>query len=109
MKENAEGVSEAGVGVRKPVVAGWAKEKRVKVERERSDRTLTRFSEANRRGWRATAAAGVHQWESGERSGPDAGPRGGLGRETPAPTVGGGGVGEAKTGSRWRGSEATGP
>lgn len=43
MKQNAEGVSEAGVGVRKPVVAGWAKEKRVKVERERSDRTLTRF------------------------------------------------------------------
>ena len=76
MKENAEGVSEAGVGVRKPVVAGWAKEKRVKVERERSNRTLTRFSEADRWGCRATAAAGVHQGESGERSGPDAGPRG---------------------------------
>ena len=109
MKENAEGVSEAGVGVRKPVVAGWAKEKRVKVERERSDRTLTRFSEANRWGWRATAAAGVNQGESGKRSGPDAGLRGGMGRVTLVPTGGGGRVGGAKRGSRWRGSVATGP
>jgi hypothetical protein len=46
----AEGGPEADAGARKPVVAGWAEENRVKVERERSDRTLTRFCGANRRG-----------------------------------------------------------
>ena len=66
--KNAEGVSEAAVGVRKPVVAGWAKQYRVKVERERSDRTLRRSCGANRRGWRTSEAAEVHQGEPGERS-----------------------------------------
>ena len=100
--KNAEGVSEAAVGDRKPVVAGWAEQSRVKVERERSDRTLRRFCGANRWGWRAPEAAGVHQGESGERSEPDAGPRGGMGRVTPEPTVGGGGVGEAEPGQGGR-------
>jgi hypothetical protein len=52
--------SEAAVGDRKPVAVGWAEKNRVKVERERSDRTLRRFFGANRWGWRTQEAAGVH-------------------------------------------------
>jgi hypothetical protein len=98
MSLTAEGGPEADAGARKPVAAGRAEQNRVKVERERSDRTLRRFCGANRWGWRAPAAAGVHKGESGERSGPDAGPRGGKGRVPPVPIVGGGGVGGAKPG-----------
>jgi hypothetical protein len=47
---------------RRPVVVGWAEQNRVKVERERSDRTLRRFCGANRRGRRAVEADRVHQW-----------------------------------------------
>jgi hypothetical protein len=41
---------EAAGGGRRPVGFGWAEPGRVKVERERSDRTLTRSGGANRRG-----------------------------------------------------------
>ena len=66
---------EAARGDRKPVVVGRAEQNRVKVERERSDRTLRRFCGANRWGWRAPAAAGDRSWEPGERSEPGAGLR----------------------------------
>ena len=102
MHLTAEGGPEAAAGARKPVVAGWAEQNRVKVERERSDRTLTRFCGANRWGWRAPAAAGVHQGELGERSEPNAGPRGGKDRVPTSPAVGGGGVGGGKPGQGWR-------
>ena len=105
MPLTAEGGPEAGAGARKPVAVGWAEQNRVKVERERSDRTLRRFCGANRRGWRAPAAAGVHQGESGERSGPDVGSRGGNDRVPTSPTAGGGGVGAAKSGQGGEGAK----
>jgi len=61
-------------------------------------RPLTRFCGADRWGWRATAAAGVRQGELGERSEPNAGSRGGIGRVPASATAGGGGAGEAKSG-----------
>jgi hypothetical protein len=81
MNKNAEGVSEAAVSDRKPVAVGWAQQSRVKVERERSDRTLRRFCEADRWGWRAPEAAGVRSGESGERSESGAGQWGGFGED----------------------------
>lgn len=49
--------SGAAGGGRQQVVVGRAQQGRVKVERERSDRTLTRACEANRWGWRTLEAA----------------------------------------------------
>jgi hypothetical protein len=97
--------SEADADARKPVAAGWAEQNRVKVERERSDRTLTRFCGANRWGWRAPAAAGVHQGELGERSEPNVWPRGGRDRVPTSPAVGGGGAGGAKPGQGGEGAK----
>ena len=94
--------SEAAVGDRKPVAAGWAQQNRVKASEGVLARALRRFCEANRWGWRAPEAAEVRQGESGERSGPDAGQRGVMGRVPLVPIVGGGGVGGAKPGQGWR-------
>ena len=93
MPFTAEGGPEAAAGARKPVAVGWAKQNRVKVEGVLAT-TLRRFCGANRWGWRAQAAAGVHQGELGERSEPNAGSRGGMSRVTTSATAGGGGVGE---------------
>ena len=65
--------AEAAVGDRKPVAVGWAEQSRVKVERERSERTLRRFCGANRWGRREVEAGRDRQGEPGERSEPGAG------------------------------------
>ncbi len=103
--KNAEGVSEAAVGVRKPVVAGWAEQGRVKVERERSDRTLRWSCGANRWGWRAQKAAGVRQGEPVERSESGAGQRGGRVEWRRSRNVGGGGAGEREPGQGGKGAK----
>lgn len=60
-------LSRADGGGRRQVVVGRAERRRVKVERERSERTLRRRGGANRRGRRQPEAARVHS-----RGGPGA-------------------------------------